>query len=150
MKNVLSILEKNYKTLQALQQLQNGSSGSTNAEMDISGLGDFKEDQSMDMDDGTDDEMEVEDGDADGEASEFKQKVLAVLKERNYSEKRSSKLSQEEFLHLLSQTSVQYGWHTLLLIGGSGVTLFHFKFNPILFAVCLATKNLIYGVLSYG
>jgi len=150
MKNVLSILEKNYKTLQALQQLQNGSLGSTNAEMDNSGLGDFKEDQSMDMDDGTDDEMEVEDGDADGEASEFKQKVLAVLKERNYSEKRSSKLSQEEFLHLLSQTSVQYGWHTLLLIGGSGVTLFHFKFNPILFAVCLATKNLIYGVLSYG
>jgi 18S rRNA (adenine1779-N6/adenine1780-N6)-dimethyltransferase len=26
--------------------------------------------------------MEVEDGDADGEASEFKQKVLAVLKEK--------------------------------------------------------------------
>lgn len=102
-KNVLSMLEKNYKTLQALQQLQNGSSGSTNAEMDILGLGDSKEDRSMDMDDGTDDEMEVEDGDADGEASEFKQKVLAVLKERDYSEKRSSKLSQEEFLHLLSQ-----------------------------------------------
>ncbi|KAG6748404.1 hypothetical protein POTOM_048325 [Populus tomentosa] len=102
-KNVLSMLEKNYKTLQALQQLQNGSSGSTNAEIDISALGDSKEDQSMDMDDGTEDEMEVEDGDADGEASEFKQKVLAVLKERNYSEKRSSKLSQEEFLHLLSQ-----------------------------------------------
>ncbi|KAJ6400969.1 DIMETHYLADENOSINE TRANSFERASE-RELATED [Salix viminalis] len=102
-KNVLSMLEKNYKTLQALQQLQNGSSGSTNVEMDISGLGDSKEDQSMDLDDGTDNEMEVEDGDADGEASEFKQKVLAVLKERDYSEKRSSKLSQEEFLHLLSQ-----------------------------------------------
>jgi len=102
-KNVLSMLEKNYKTLQALQQLQNGSSGSTNAEMDILGLGESKEDRSMDMDDGTDDEMEVEDGDADGEASEFKQKVLAVLKERDYSEKRSSKLSQEEFLHLLSQ-----------------------------------------------
>ncbi|KAF9669266.1 hypothetical protein SADUNF_Sadunf14G0089900 [Salix dunnii] len=102
-KNVLSMLEKNYKTLQALQQSHNGSSGSTNVEMDISGLGDSKEDQSMELDDGTDSEMEVEDGDADGEASEFKQKVLNVLKERDYFEKRSSKLSQEEFLHLLSQ-----------------------------------------------
>ena len=55
------MLEKNYKILQALQQLQNCSSGSTDAEMDISGLGDSKEDQSMDMDDGTEDEMEVED-----------------------------------------------------------------------------------------
>ncbi|KAJ6879892.1 hypothetical protein NC652_033274 [Populus alba x Populus x berolinensis] len=31
-KNVLSMLEKNYKTLQALQQLQNGSSGSRNSD----------------------------------------------------------------------------------------------------------------------
>ncbi|KAJ6873347.1 hypothetical protein NC651_032276 [Populus alba x Populus x berolinensis] len=50
-KNVLSMLEKNYKTLQALQQLQKWFLGSTNAEIDISALGDSKEDQSMDMDD---------------------------------------------------------------------------------------------------
>lgn len=101
MKNVLSLLEKNYKTLQALQPSQNGSEG--NAEMDISGLGEYKEDQSMDLDDGTDDEMEVEDGGADTEVSEFKEKVLNVLKERNFYEKRSSKLAQEEFLYLLSR-----------------------------------------------
>lgn len=98
MKNVLSLLEKNYKTLQALQPSEDAD-----AEMDISGLGDCKEDQSMDLDDGTDDEMEMEDGDADAEVSEFKEKVLSVLKEKNFYEKRSSKLSQEEFLYLLSR-----------------------------------------------
>ncbi|KDP28252.1 hypothetical protein JCGZ_14023 [Jatropha curcas] len=103
MKNVLSMLEKNYKTLQAIQTSQNGSLEGTDAQMDISGLGDHKEDHSMDLDNGTDDEMEVEDGDTDVEVSEFKEKVLAVLKERNFYEKRSSKLTQEEFLYLLSR-----------------------------------------------
>lgn len=101
MKNVLSLLERNYKTLQSLQA---SISGSTGTDMDISGLGDLKDDQSMDLDDGVDDDMDVEDAD-DGasEMSEFKKKVLNVLKEKNFFEKRSSKLTQEEFLYLLSQ-----------------------------------------------
>ncbi|WCJ22312.1 Dimethyladenosine transferase [Euphorbia peplus] len=106
MKNVLTMLEKNYKTLQALQASQNASSAAVDNEMDISGLADDKEDQSMDLDDRTDDEMDMEDVDASSEVSEFKQKVIDVLKERSFHEKRSSKLSQEEFLYLLSRFNV--------------------------------------------
>ncbi|XP_031288126.1 ribosomal RNA small subunit methyltransferase-like [Pistacia vera] len=106
LKNVLSLLEKNYKTLQAL-----GCSHSTSIEnidigMDISKLGNSNEDQSMEMDGGSDDEMELENGDDEGDAesevSEFKDKVLGVLKEGQFEEKRASKLTQQEFLYLLS------------------------------------------------
>lgn len=99
-KNVISLLEKNYRTLQALQPSQIGSSESVDKV-------DPMVDQSMEMEtdlemvDGSDDEME-EDVDAEGEASEFKDKVLDVLKEGKYEDKRSSKLTQEDFLHLLS------------------------------------------------
>ncbi|CBI36945.3 unnamed protein product, partial [Vitis vinifera] len=58
-KSVLSLLEKNYKTVQALQ---------------LSG----------------------------GEASDFKEKVLNILKQGNFEDKRSSKLTQVDFLYLLS------------------------------------------------
>ncbi|KAF5741528.1 putative dimethyladenosine transferase [Tripterygium wilfordii] len=102
LKNVLSLMEKNYKTLQALQPTHSGSMGNADCEMDISRLGDTKEDQGMDMDYGTDDEMEMDDGNAECEGSEFKDKVLSVLKEGNFEEKRSSKLTQQEFLYLLS------------------------------------------------
>ncbi|KAJ0105440.1 hypothetical protein Patl1_19657 [Pistacia atlantica] len=107
LKTVLSLLEKNYKTLQALKSSQSSSMENLDIESDISRLGDFKEDQKMDMDGGTDDEMEVEDddddeGDAEGEVSGFKDKVLAVLKEGQFEEKRASKLTQQEFLYLLS------------------------------------------------
>ncbi|XP_021902449.1 ribosomal RNA small subunit methyltransferase [Carica papaya] len=98
-KNVLSLLEKNYKTLLSLQS-QNDSS--EDATMNILRLGDSNGDQSMEMDDEMDDEMEVEDGEGDGEVSEFKDKVLAVLREGDFEEKRASKLSQQEFLFLLS------------------------------------------------
>uniref|UniRef100_A0A2P2IWA1 rRNA adenine N(6)-methyltransferase n=2 Tax=Rhizophora mucronata TaxID=61149 RepID=A0A2P2IWA1_RHIMU len=101
MKNVLSLLEKNYKTLQALQPSQ--GIGSSDVEMDITGLGDSKDDESMDMDDRTDNEMELDDGDTHEEVSEFKAKVLSVLNEGNFYEKRASKLTQEEFLYLLSR-----------------------------------------------
>ena len=104
-KNVLSLLEKNYKTLQAL----NLSVGNRDAEMASLRLGNADEVETMEMDDdnddedgGADDEMDVEDGDAEGETSEFKKMVLAVLKEGNFEEKRSSKLKLEEFLYLLS------------------------------------------------
>ncbi|KAK4849101.1 hypothetical protein QYF36_020844 [Acer negundo] len=107
LKHVLSLLQKNYKTLQALQSSQNASLGNTDIGMDIiSSLGDSKEDQNMEMDVGSDNEMEVEDGDDDedteGEVSEFKVKVLDVLREGQFEEKRASKLTQQEFLYLLS------------------------------------------------
>ncbi|CAL1352054.1 unnamed protein product [Linum trigynum] len=99
-KNVLSLLEKNYKTLQALN-----TSGA--AEMDISGLGELgggEQSVEMDADDDDDDEMEMEeDKEAANGRSEFKEKVAAVLKEKDFCDKRSSKLSQEEFLYLLSR-----------------------------------------------
>ncbi|KAL0016611.1 hypothetical protein SO802_003680 [Lithocarpus litseifolius] len=87
-KNVLSLLEKNYKTLQAL----NLSVGNGDAEMASLRLGNAAnevETMEMEMDDDDDnDEMDViEDGDAEGETSEFKNKVLAVLKEGNFEEK---------------------------------------------------------------
>ncbi|KAL9435552.1 hypothetical protein AB3S75_021762 [Citrus x aurantiifolia] len=106
LKNVLSMLEKNYRTLQALQSSQNSSLGNTDIGTDTPSLGESNGDQSMGMDDGSDDEMDVEDDDGDsdveGEVSEFKDKVLAVLREGQFEEKRASKLTQQEFLYLLS------------------------------------------------
>lgn len=99
-KTVLSLLEKNYKTLQALQ-LSQGEAGIEDDEVAV--LGDTSEDASMEIDGGReDDEMEVEDADGEGEGSDFKNKVLGVLKQGDFEEKRSSKLTQVDFLYLLS------------------------------------------------
>ncbi|KAK7313013.1 hypothetical protein VNO77_37338 [Canavalia gladiata] len=100
-KNMISLLEKNYRTVQALKLSQEDSLKETDAKMDFSNFGD---DQGMEMDDYgvDDDEMEVEDGEADEVQSEFKDKVLSVLKEGDFEEKRSSKLTLQEFLYLLS------------------------------------------------
>ncbi|KAI3978789.1 hypothetical protein MKX01_015964 [Papaver californicum] len=98
-KSVLALLEKNYKTLQALK----GSSEDKAGEMDVSALGDTSEDMSMEIDDGKDDEMEVEDDDeAGGDGSDFKAKIIGILKQGDFEEKRSSKLTQVDFLYLLS------------------------------------------------
>lgn len=114
-KKVLEMLEKNYKTLESLGHLKNDSEA-----IDMSMLADEKDDQrvslvenedhSMDVEsekaDG--DEMEVEDSDADSDneiqasGSDFKAKVIGVLKQYDYADKRSSKLTQNEFIHLLS------------------------------------------------
>lgn len=100
-KTVLSLLEKNYKTLQALQLSQNGSLDGTETAMAVSALGDTFGDLSMEVEDGRDDEeMEVEDRDTRG--SDFKEKVLGVLRQGGFEEKRSSKLTQADFMHLLS------------------------------------------------
>ncbi|XAR52690.1 18S rRNA (adenine(1779)-N(6)/adenine(1780)-N(6))-dimethyltransferase [Bertholletia excelsa] len=100
-KSVLSLLEKNYKTLRALQLPENGASEDTEMTMDVSALGDTGEDTSMEIDDGADEEeMEVEDGDTRG--SEFKDKVLGVFIQGGFEEKRSSKLTQADFMHVLS------------------------------------------------
>ncbi|CAK9329488.1 unnamed protein product [Citrullus colocynthis] len=103
-KSVLSLLEKNYKTLCALNILQQGSADNEDSAFDYSRFGNSNEDQTMEVDDdGDDEEMDVEDGDAEeGEASEFKGKVMGVLKEGDFEEKRSSKLTLQEFLYLLS------------------------------------------------
>ncbi|KAI3431115.1 rRNA adenine N(6)-methyltransferase [Psidium guajava] len=97
-KTVLSVMEKNDKTLQALQQSQSNLSNVGIYSLDF---GDNGDDLRMEVDDGGEDEMELEDGDG-GEVSEFKEKVLNVLKEGDFEEKRSSKLTQQEFLYLLS------------------------------------------------
>ena len=68
------------------------------------------DDQGMDVEDGKaeEDGMEVEgsDADSDDDANEndsgFKAKVIGVLKQYDYADKRSSKLTQNEFIHLLS------------------------------------------------
>ncbi|KAG8363894.1 hypothetical protein BUALT_Bualt19G0070000 [Buddleja alternifolia] len=106
-KSVLSILEKNYKTLQALQLTPEGLTSEDEKEMAVcvSALGDTLGDMSMDVDEGgnDDEDMEIEDGgDAAKGSSDFKEKVLGVLKGGGFEDKRSSKLTQADFMHLLS------------------------------------------------
>ncbi|GAB4830572.1 Ribosomal RNA small subunit methyltransferase [Ancistrocladus abbreviatus] len=104
-KKILALLERNYKTLQVLQQSQVNSE-----KMNLSSLGDSFEDLNLDTDDGRDDddEMDVEGSDTESMADAgekdlgFKDKVLGVLKQYDYENKRSSKLTQNEFIHLLS------------------------------------------------
>ncbi|TMX02474.1 hypothetical protein EJD97_021434 [Solanum chilense] len=100
-KSVLNILEKNYRTLQALQFSEKAPSNDMETALDVSTLGESFGDLSMDADDGNDDDdIEMDDGDT--KRAEFKERVLAVLKEGNFEEKRSSKLAQADFMHLLS------------------------------------------------
>ncbi|KAL3382042.1 hypothetical protein AABB24_001895 [Solanum stoloniferum] len=100
-KSVLNILEKNYRTLQALQFSEKAPSDDMEMALDVSTLGESLGDLSMDADDGNDDDdIEMDDGDT--KRAEFKERVLAVLKEGNFEEKRSSKLAQADFMHLLS------------------------------------------------
>jgi 18S rRNA (adenine1779-N6/adenine1780-N6)-dimethyltransferase len=93
--------------VQALKMSQEGSLNEADTKVDYSNIADFIDDQGMEVDDddGVDDdedEMDVEDGVADAVQSEFKDKVLGVLKEGDFEEKRSSKLSLQDFLYLLS------------------------------------------------
>ncbi|XP_073038739.1 ribosomal RNA small subunit methyltransferase-like [Primulina eburnea] len=102
-KTVLSILEKNYKTLQALQLTPKGFSDDAEMSSCVSALGDTLGDLNMDSEEGiNDDEMETEMDDGDNKTSGFKDKVLGILKQGGFEEKRSSKLSQGDFMHLLS------------------------------------------------
>lgn len=99
-KAVLALIEKNYKTFQALQE----ASGPEVSVVDPSILGDLAEDESMEVDvnaDGDGMEVEEEDGNQQGNAF-FKEKCLAVLGEGGYEDKRSSKLTQDDFLRLLA------------------------------------------------
>ncbi|CAK9139065.1 unnamed protein product [Ilex paraguariensis] len=100
-KAVLSLLEKNYTTLQAFQLSSKESSDDIEMAMAVAALGDTLADLRMEVDDeGDDDDMETEDGNTKGFA--FKDKVLSVLKQEDFEGKRSSKFTQEDFMHLLS------------------------------------------------
>ena len=72
--------------------------------VDPSILGDLAEDHSMEVDVNADvDGMEVEEDDGSQQGNAFfKEKCLAVLAEGSYEDKRSSKLTQDDFLRLLA------------------------------------------------
>ncbi|KAL5996373.1 Ribosomal RNA small subunit methyltransferase [Asimina triloba] len=106
-KTVLSLLEKNYKTLQALQLSTRGSAEMMAMNEEVGFLGDAAEEEvGMEVEGRREDEeMEVEDGGEGGGGDGvcgFKEKVLGVLKQGDFEEKRSSKLTQVDFLYLLS------------------------------------------------
>ncbi|KAH9627412.1 hypothetical protein KSS87_012062 [Heliosperma pusillum] len=111
-KKVVQALEKNFKTLESLGQFKNEDDNTVT--IDISDLADDNVDkivfidqngdEVMEVDGGKegDDEMEVEVSDDEADDSSFKSKLVGVLKKYDYADKRSSKLTQNEFIHLLS------------------------------------------------
>lgn len=64
-------------------------------------LGDLAEDDSMEVE-GEADTMEIMEEDGSGDPSSFKEKALGVLKQGGYEDKRSSKLTQDDFLRMLA------------------------------------------------
>ncbi|KAJ4772916.1 rRNA adenine N(6)-methyltransferase [Rhynchospora pubera] len=108
LKGVLALLEKNYKTLQSLRLSGNPEGIGEEKEItseDVNILADTGDDISM-MDTERDNRDEDEEVDTDSvnisEGSTFKDKVLEILRQGNFLEKRASKLSQVDFLFLLS------------------------------------------------
>ncbi|XP_042410991.1 ribosomal RNA small subunit methyltransferase-like [Zingiber officinale] len=106
-KSVISLLEKNYRTLQALQLNNKSQLEEDKVSLeDVAVLADMVEDLSMGNSDEKDDqEMEVEDMDMvgeDGNDASFKAIVLGILKQGDFAEKRAAKLTQVDFLYLLS------------------------------------------------
>ncbi|XP_071706568.1 ribosomal RNA small subunit methyltransferase-like isoform X2 [Rutidosis leptorrhynchoides] len=94
-KKVLSMLEKNYKTLEALQYASVlGDSGNLAMETDDVEIDD-------DNDDDDDADMDDDDGDTKG-SEEYKSKVMGVLKQGDFEDKRSRMLAKTDFIHLLS------------------------------------------------
>ncbi|XP_020583029.1 ribosomal RNA small subunit methyltransferase [Phalaenopsis equestris] len=106
-KSVLSLLEKNYKTMQALQVAQNGQMEEEKATVDdLAVLANMIEDMSMDSYSVKDEEeMDIEEDDmmcGGNYTSDFKEMVMGILKQGDFAEKRASKLTQVDFLYLLS------------------------------------------------
>ncbi|KAJ8437220.1 hypothetical protein Cgig2_012489 [Carnegiea gigantea] len=103
------------ETLEALGQLKNDSEPTN-----MSTLADETDDQWAFLNQNDDQGMDVGNGKAEGDGMEgegpdtgsdddanendsgFKAKVIGVLKQYDYADKRSSKLTQNEFIHLLS------------------------------------------------
>lgn len=104
-KRVLELLEKNYKTMQSLQLAQDSEMGEEKMSPgDVAVLANMVEDLSMETcDEKEDDEMEMDDADMVGDdRASFKEKIMGILQQGDFAEKRSSKLSQVDFLYLLS------------------------------------------------
>ncbi|WVZ77669.1 hypothetical protein U9M48_025510 [Paspalum notatum var. saurae] len=103
-KRVLELLEKNYKTMQSLQLTQDAEMGKEMSADDVALLANMVEDLNMETgDEKEDDEMEMDDTDMSGDsAASFKEKIMGILQQGDFAEKRGSKLSQVDFLYLLS------------------------------------------------
>lgn len=107
-RTVLSALEKNYETLQALQTSPNSQMDEDNkmGMEDVEVLANMVANLSMETDSGQDDGgdgMDMEDADMMTDGGEASGKVLEVLSQGDFGEKRASKLTQEDFLVPLSQ-----------------------------------------------
>lgn len=106
-KAVIAMLEKNYKTYQALQLVQaekgdGGGGGGGEDLMSMADNGDEEMTMEVETEDGGDGDMEMEaPGDGNGDTS-FKEFLLKVLREGQFEDKRSSKLAQDDFLQLLA------------------------------------------------
>ncbi|XP_074316669.1 ribosomal RNA small subunit methyltransferase-like [Silene latifolia] len=102
-KKVVAALEKNYKTLESLGQFNIDISDLVDENVDKILFIDQNGDEVMEQVDEGDDEMEVEASEDDeADDSSFKSKLVGVLNKYDYADKRSSKLTQNEFIHLLS------------------------------------------------
>jgi 18S rRNA (adenine1779-N6/adenine1780-N6)-dimethyltransferase len=104
-KRVLELLEKNYKTMQSLQLTQDAEMVEEKMSADdVALLANMVEDLSMETgDEKEDDEMEMDESDMGGDTrASFKEKIMGILQQGDFAEKRGSKLSQVDFLYLLS------------------------------------------------
>jgi 18S rRNA (adenine1779-N6/adenine1780-N6)-dimethyltransferase len=103
-KRVLELLEKNYKTMQSLQLTQDEEMIEKMSAADVALLANMVEDLSMETgDEKEDDEMEMDESDMGGDTrASFKEKIMGILQQGDFAEKRGSKLSQVDFLYLLS------------------------------------------------
>ena len=114
-KNVLALIEKNFKTFQALKGSTQSSEIDDAMMLADNNIGENMMDVGEDREDdlAEDREMELDEDNSDDEMqgpSLFKEKVVNVLKAGNFEDKRSSKLGQEDFLTLLSMFNKE-GFH---------------------------------------
>uniref|UniRef100_J3N1D8 rRNA adenine N(6)-methyltransferase n=2 Tax=Oryza brachyantha TaxID=4533 RepID=J3N1D8_ORYBR len=104
-KRVLELLEKNYKTMQSLQLTSDTEKGEKLSADDVALLSDMVDDLNLETgyENDDDDEMEMDDADMVAESrASFKEKIMGILQQGDFAEKRASKLSQVDFLYLLS------------------------------------------------
>ncbi|KAG8077577.1 hypothetical protein GUJ93_ZPchr0007g3419 [Zizania palustris] len=104
-KKVLALLEKNYKTMQSLQLTSDAETGNEKMSVDdVALLAHMVDELNMETgEEKDDDEMEMDDADMVEEGRAFfKEKIMGILQQGDFAEKRASKLSQVDFLYLLS------------------------------------------------
>lgn len=112
-KGILAVLERNYNTVQSLRTPQADAPADISQDdvvvlsemfddMSVAGGNEGKEDDGDEDDDG-DDDMDAGDVEMDcGGPARFKEKVMGVLRQGGFEEKRAAKLTQVDFLYLLS------------------------------------------------